>query len=153
MRATLGDVMGFFTEQPDRGGIAASIGKITDGFSKLVVQHIALARIELAEDAKAVGGELGRMAVYVPFLVVGYALLCGALAVVLGQWLTLAGGLALVGAVNMVGGSLGIHAAVKRLQARDMLTGTLQEFNRSASVLAAEAARAPMTTETNHGQR
>jgi Putative Actinobacterial Holin-X, holin superfamily III len=153
MKATRGEVMGFFTEQPDRGGgIANTIGKITDGFSKLVTQHIALARLELAEDAKAMGGEIGRMAAFVPFLIVGYALLCGAISVVLARWLSLAGGLALVGALNMVGGTLGIQAAVKRLKGRDVMHTTLQEFNRSAASLAQDAAR--VTTETTtHGQR
>ena len=143
MKATLGEVMGLFTDQPDRGGsIAATIGKITDGFSKLVTQHITLAKMELAQDARVVGAELGRMAVFVPFLVVGYALLCGALAVVLGIWMGLAGGLAVVGAANVLGGAVGIYASLQRLKAaRNVMDGTLQEFTRSAAALAPDTNR------------
>jgi len=136
--------MGFVSEL-DRGSgsIANAIAKITDGFSKLVTQHLVLARLELAEDARAVGTELGRMAVFVPFLLVGYGFLCGALALLLGLWLTPAGGFAVVGVANLVVGALGIRAALARLQQRNVLSGTLQEFNRSASVLSQEANLGP----------
>ncbi len=140
MRTTSGEPMALFTEQQDRGGIAATVGKITDGFSKLVTHHIALAKMELEEDARAVGGELGRMAVYVPFVMVGYAFLCVAVSMVLGRWITYAGGFAVVGAANLIGGALGLRAAVLRLKARNVMAGTLQEFNRSASVLSTETA-------------
>jgi hypothetical protein len=150
MKATLGEVMGFFTDQPDRSGsIVATIGKLTDGFSTLVTQHIALAKMELAQDARVVGGELGRMAAFVPFLIVGYALLCGALAVMLGTWLGLAGGLAAVGAANVIGGGLGIYHALQRLRSRSVMDGTLQEFTRSAAAISQETARG--TERPSHG--
>ena len=141
--------MGLFSE-PDRGSgsIANTIAKITDGFSKLVTQHLALARLEIAEDAKAVGTDLGRMAVFVPFLIVGYACLCGALAMVLGLWITQPGGFAVVGVANLAGGALGIRSALLRLQKRDVMSGTLQEFNRSAAVLSQDAA---LVTEKRNG--
>jgi uncharacterized membrane protein YqjE len=140
--------MAFFSEQSDRGGIATTVGKITDGFSKLVSQHIALARMELQEDARVVGGELGRVALFAPFVLVGYALVCVALSVLLGRWLTMAGGFALVGAANLVGGALGVRAAVMRLKSRNVLSGTLQEINRTTAVLSNETA---LSTERRHG--
>jgi uncharacterized membrane protein YqjE len=142
--------MAFFTENPDRAGLAATVGRMADGFSKLVTQHIALAKMELAEDAKALGGELGRMAVFVPFILTGYALLCGALAVLLGTWIGMAGGLAVVGAANVLGGGVGIWRAVNRLRARQMLGGTLEELNRSTTVLTAP--NGGRGTEVPHGQ-
>src|SRR4051812_18440933 len=93
----------------DKGGIASSLSRMADGFSKLVTQHIALLKLELEHDARAVGGELGRVAAFVPFVLTGYLLLCGALAMVLARWMGVAGGLAVVGLANAVGGGVGIQ--------------------------------------------
>lgn len=142
--------MALFTDNPDRAGLAATVGRMADGFSRLVTQHIALAKMELAEDAKAIGGELGRMAVFVPFLLTGYALLCGALAVLLGAWIGMAGGLAVVGAANVIGGVVGIWRAVNRLRTRQMLGGTMEELNRSTTALTAP--NGSRGTEVPHGQ-
>ena len=78
--------MNLGTEQTDRG-IAALVGRMADSFSRLVSQHLTLARMELAEDAKALGLDVARIVVFVPFLLVGYLFLCGALSVALAQWI------------------------------------------------------------------
>lgn len=146
--------MPLFSEGPDRGGIAASLSKMADGFSKLVSQHIALLKLELEQDARAVGGELGRMAAFVPFVLTGYLLLCGAVAVVLSRWIGMAGGLAVMGAANAIGGAVGITRALARLRARQFnLGGSIEEFTRSAQALASNGTtndiRAP---EIPHGR-
>ncbi|WP_228530507.1 MULTISPECIES: phage holin family protein [Myxococcaceae] len=129
------------TEIPDRG-ITALISRMADGFSRLVTQHIALARLELAEDARQMGAGLGRIAAFLPFVLTGYALLCGALSLVLARWVGLAGGLALVGAANVVGGGLGLARALQGLRSVKVMHGTQEELNRSAAALAAPP-RAP----------
>lgn len=116
-------------------GIAAQVSRIADGFSRLVSQHVALARMELAEDARAIGISVGTIAALAPFVLVGYTLLCGALALAIAPWVGLAGGLALVGGVNVLGGAGGILLAVNRLRARQMLGTTRQELSQSAQVL------------------
>ena len=63
-----------------------------------------LAKLELVEDARVLGADAGRMALFVPFVLVGYGLLMGALAACLAPKLGWAGSLALVGGVNLVGG-------------------------------------------------
>jgi len=68
--------------------------------------------------------------------------------VLLGRWLTMAGGFAVVGAANLVGGALGVRAAVMRLKSRNVLSGTLQEINRTTAVLSNETA---LSTERRHG--
>ncbi|RKH86371.1 phage holin family protein [Corallococcus sp. AB045] len=108
------------SEQTDRG-VAALVGRMADGFSRLVTQHLQLARVELAEDAKAMGLDVASIAVFVPFLLVGYAFICGALA--------------LVGAVNLVGGGLGILRAVKRMKSRQMMDDSVSELSRSMAAL------------------
>lgn len=126
--------MNLGTEQTDRG-IAALVGRLADSFSRLVSQHLALARLELAEDAKAMGRDVARIVAFVPFVLVGYLFLCGALSVALAAWIGYAWALAAVGALNVVGGGLGIWRAVSRLQSRKVMDDTSQELSRSVEVL------------------
>ena len=122
------------SEQTDRG-VAALVGRMADGFSKLVTQHLQLAWLEIAEDAKAIGLDVASIAVFVPFLLVGYAFVCGALAAVLATWLGWAGALALVGGLNLGGGVFGILRAVKRMKSRQMMDDTASELSRSMAAL------------------
>jgi uncharacterized membrane protein YqjE len=128
--------MNLGTEQTDRG-ITALVGRMADSFSRLVSQHLTLARLELAEDAKAMGLDVARIVAFVPFVLVGYVFLCGALSVALAAWLGYAGALLVVGALNVVGGGLGIWRAVSRLQNRQVMDDTSQELSRSVEVLTA----------------
>ena len=72
--------MVFRSDTADRSGIGTHLSQLADGIGKLVAHHLQLARLELTDDAKAAGAIVAKMAVYVPFVVVGYALLCAALA-------------------------------------------------------------------------
>jgi uncharacterized membrane protein YqjE len=126
--------MNLGTEQTDRG-IAALVGRMADSFSRLVSQHLTLARMELAEDIKALGLNVAYIVAFVPFVLVGYLFLCGALSVALASWLGYAGSLALVGGANLVGGGLGIGLAIARLKARGVMDGSAQELSRSVAVL------------------
>lgn len=129
------------TEQTDRG-ISALVGRMADNFGRLVTQHIALARLELQEDVKAMGLDVARIIAFVPFILVGYVFLCGALSVVLATWMGYAGGLAVVGGLNVVGGGLGIWHAVSRLKNRQVMDDTSQELSRSMAVLTTVSAPA-----------
>ena len=126
--------MNLGTEQTDRG-IAALVGRMADSFSRLVSQHLTLARLELAEDAKAMGLNVARIVAFVPFVLVGYVFLCAALSVVLAAWMGYAGALAVVGGLNVVGGGLGIWRAVSNLQGRHMMDDSSQELSRSVAAL------------------
>jgi len=140
--------MNLGTEQTDRG-ISALVGKMADGFSRLVSQHLTLARMELAEDAKAMGVDVARIAVFVPFVLVGYLFVCGALAAALASWLGWAGALAVVGAVNLVGGGIGIMGAISRLKARQMMDNSSQELSKSVAVLTSASTPAPPPQSRN----
>lgn len=132
------------------GSIAGLVSRMADGMGKLVSQHLALAKLELAEDAKAVGGEVAKVAIFLPFVLLGYALLMVALSFVLARWLGLAGGFAVVGAVNLVGGAAAAGLAVSRLRGRKLLTGTVTELERTSERLTAPG---QTLVESNHGKR
>jgi Putative Actinobacterial Holin-X, holin superfamily III len=124
-------------EQADRGGLAAALGRITDATSRLMSEHLALARIELREDARALGLAAVRVAVFVPLIVVGYAFVCGAVSVALGMLIGFGWALLVVGLLNVIVGSLGAYVAAAHFQGREMLDETRVEVSRSAEALAA----------------
>lgn len=127
--------MTFFSERPESSGIAATVGNIADGLSKLVTQHIALARVELLDNVRSVGADLGRLVAFAPFLLVGYALCCLALAVILTPSCGRAGALLVVGGSNLLGGSAGAFFSIQRLRKKKMLAQSAEELSRSALAL------------------
>lgn len=131
-----GDRMNVGAEPPDRSGISGQMARMVDGFSKLVTEHLALARLELAEDARAVGREVSGLAAFLPFLVAGYVLLWVGIALLLGRWLGSEWGFVLCGAVNMVVGGVGVWRATSRLRARrPPLERSVEELRNSAAAL------------------
>ncbi len=156
-RATAREQMGLGSEQTERG-LAAVVGRMADGVSRLVSQHLALARMELEEDARVMGGNVARIAAFVPFVLVGYFFLCAALALFLARWLDFAGAFALVGGVNLVGGGAGIALAASRLKSLRPMDETKEELNRSVAVLssaqlqARQAQSVTVTREASHGR-
>jgi uncharacterized membrane protein YqjE len=124
-------------EQADRTGLAATFSRITDGISRLVTEHLALARIELREDARLFTLACARIAAFGLLVLIGYAFLCAAIAVALWSWIGIGWALLAVGLANLLIGGVGVYVAVKRLEGREVLDETLVEVSRSAEVLAA----------------
>ena len=113
---------------------------MTDGLSRLVSDHLALARAELREDARAFGQGVVKVAVFVPLLLLGYGFLCAALAAglasVMPMWLSLL----LVGILNIAVGAIGAYTAANALKTRTpKLPDALGEAQVSARVLAQAA--------------
>ncbi len=127
--------MAVSSEQTERG-LGPLVARLTEGLTRLVSQHLTLARAELVEDARMVGADLARLAAFVPFVLVGYGFLCAALAVALAKWLGIAGSLALVGGLNLVGGIVGVSRSAARLKAHRVMDETKNELNRSVTALA-----------------
>jgi len=118
-------------------GVTDLVARLVDGLGELLAQHVALARLELGDEVQAVSRVLGTVALVTPLLAVGYALLCLALALALSPWLSLPGGVALVGAANLLGGGLGLWA-VRRTLRRPRLAGTQEALRESTTELLAE---------------
>lgn len=125
------------SEPPDRGGIAAQTARMVDGFGRLVREHVALARLELADEAREVGREAAAIAVFVPFLLVGYGLLWVGVAFALGRWLGTEWGFVVSGVVNLAVGAAGVARAAGRLRRRGRpLENSTRELRNSAAALA-----------------
>jgi uncharacterized membrane protein YqjE len=127
-------------KKPERPGVTDLVARLADGLGQLVTQHLALMRIELGEEAHAVGRALGTMALFVPLLIVGYGMLCFGVAFALSPWLTVPGAVSLVGGANVVGGGIGLWRAGNALR-RPALPATAEAARESARALAAELHR------------
>lgn len=118
--------------------LGTQLRDVVDGFSELTAQHIRLARIELAEDARFIGVRVGVIAALAPLILVGYGFLCVALALVLRRVMPADLAFLLVGLVNLIGGVAGIAVAAKQLNAKKVMHETLTELEETSTVLRQE---------------
>ena len=117
------------------GSISGLVVKLADGLGKLVTEHLELAKVELVDDAKELGLLVARLAVVVPFLLVGYALLCAGIALALSTWIPLYAVLLILAVFNLLGGGLGLYTVVRKVQKKKVMAETLKELNRSVQTL------------------
>jgi uncharacterized membrane protein YqjE len=122
-------------EQLERGGLSSALGRLADGLARLLSDHVALARVELKEDARALTRDVALVAAFVPLVVIGYALLCTSLALVLAGPLGTIQGFAWVGALNFLLGAAGVGWAARRIQSQRMMDETRAEVELSAALL------------------
>jgi hypothetical protein len=125
-------------ERTHREGLTDLLADTVEGFGRLVTQHITLARLEIAEDARTVGASLGRVAVFLPFLFMAYALGCGALVSFLAPWTGWVRAFLAVALANAAVGGIGLAQAALRMRRRKLLGGTLAEFRTSAAALSGD---------------
>ncbi len=124
--------------QAQAPGVSDLMARLVDGLGELLAQHVALLRLELRDEAHGVARVFGTVALVVPLLIVGYAMLCFAVAFALAPGLGVPGAVALVGAANVVAGGLGLWGVRRTLQRRH-LPQTSEAARESAAVLVAEA--------------
>jgi uncharacterized membrane protein YqjE len=117
-------------------GVTDLVGRLVDGLGQLLAQHVALARLELGEEARGLSRALGTLALFTPLLVVGYAMLCFGLAFALARWLSVPGAVLLVGAANLLVGGVGLWT-VRKAFARPVLQDTTAAVRESAQALQA----------------
>lgn len=115
--------------------LGTQLRDVVDGFSELTAQHIRLARLELAEDARFIGVRVGVIAALAPLILVGYGFLCVALALVLRRVMPADLAFLLVGLVNLIGGVAGIAVAAKQLNAKKVMHETLTELEETSSIV------------------
>jgi hypothetical protein len=134
-----GESMHRDNREEDSEGIVTLLKETADGFGRLISDHLKLTRLELVADVKAQGRRVATLAVAIPLLFLGYAIVCLGLAVVLSQRLGLGCALLLVGGVHLVGGAAASFIVVRRLRDMDLMGDTAYEIDRSVSTLTERA--------------
>ncbi len=124
---------------------------VVESFTALVEGHFRLFKLELAEDAKVVGVQVGKIVAFVPLIIVGYAFLCAALAMFLQRWLAADVSYLIVGGLNVVGGALGILLAAKTLQKRQLLEGTRREARATTAAITHAVTDPAITVQVTNG--
>jgi hypothetical protein len=109
-----------------------NLSALIGGMSRLVEEHLKLARLELKTDAREIGTRLGAIAVLMPLLVVGYGFLCAALAIYLSRQMAIEVAVALVGVLNLAAAGVGIYVAAQQLKGRSVLGTSLAELEASS---------------------
>jgi len=113
-------------------------------FAELLDGHVRLLKIELAEDAKVVGVQVGKIAAFAPLLLVGYGFVNVALALWLRRFVAADLSFLLVGLLNLLVAGAGIAGALLALKRHAMMPATHAELAAtSATMLKAVGREAP----------
>ena len=115
--------------------MAENFKALVDATSELIAQHIKLARVELKEDVKDMGTQVGMIAAFIPLLIFGYLLLCIAAALFLTRFVPVDAAFLIVAGVNFAVGGLGILLAVRKLKGHKVLSKTKDELHTTALAL------------------
>jgi hypothetical protein len=140
------------TSGPSEGeSLTGLVSEVVGGLGHLVALHVKLAKVELTSELKTVAGAAGLSAAMVVPLVVGYALVMGAAGWALGRWLGWgpAGGLAVVGLLNLVVGGVGAWAGAKRVESVKVGDRTSDELRRSVEVLTTRSLTNPEGSDSH----
>lgn len=113
--------------------------ELVDSFSDLISRHVKLARVEVGQDARAIGVEVRRMLAYLPLLITGYIMLAVAAALLLHRVLPADLAFAIVATLSLGVGGYGVVSAEKRIESRDFMNDSKAEFGESVTALRVEA--------------
>ncbi|SRR6266540_480418 len=121
-------------------GIVGLVRETADGLSRLVADHVRLARTELVADAKGYAHKLTGMVVAGVVLGLGYALACVAGALALAR--VIGGPLAFlsVGGFHLIVGAILMLSSARRMPAGRPMQETAFEVSRTMSALTARPA-------------
>jgi uncharacterized membrane protein YqjE len=120
----------------DSDGIISLVRETADGLGKLIADHVKLARVELVSDARFYVRDLAVMLIAGLVLFLGYVLAWLAAGLALGRAMhntPLA--FALVAALHLIAGAIGIVVASKRAKRVRLMHDTAEEVSRSVSAL------------------
>lgn len=112
-----------------------NLGALIGQGSRLLEQHLQLARLELKADAREIGTRIGVIAALMPLVLVGYGFLCAALAMWLGRSMGLEAAVALVGAVNLLGALGGIYLAAQQLKEKPVMGASMAELEATTAAM------------------
>lgn len=115
--------------------LGTQVRELVDAFSELVAQHVRLARMELAQDARFLGVRVGLIAAFAPLILVGYAFLCIALALTLRRVMVDELAFLLVGVLNLLIGGVGIAVVGRQLSERQVMSATIVELESSSAMV------------------
>jgi uncharacterized membrane protein YqjE len=114
-----------------------ALQRLIDGLQTLIREHLALARVEIKDDVRAMGRDLLVGASGVPALAAGYLLMMMAIGYLLAVWLPPWAAFGIVAALNLgAGGAVSLAGLRKIMRQRVGLPRTGEELQRDKAWLA-----------------
>jgi len=108
-----------------------ALQRLLDGLQTFIREHLALARVEMKQDLRAMGRDLAVGAAGMPALGAGYLLLMVAMSFLLSSWLPYWAAFGIVALANLVtGGTLTWSGARRVMRDRVDLPRTAEEIRR-----------------------
>ena len=118
-------------------GVGGLVKRLFETTERLIKDHLALARLELGEDARGLGKNVVRISAFIPLVVVGLTLTLSAVAIFVADAIGLGGGFLLVGGVTLAIGVIGTMAAQKKWRKQYVLDDSKDELSTTAQVIGA----------------
>jgi hypothetical protein len=108
-----------------------ALQRLLDGLQTFIREHLALARVEMKQDLRAMGKNLAIGAAGVPALGAGYLLFMAAIALLLGRWIPSWAAFGIVALVNLAVGAAFTYSGTRRVMREGMeLPRTAEEIRR-----------------------
>jgi uncharacterized membrane protein YqjE len=123
-------------EPDEREGIVDLVRETVDGLRTLIVDHIKLARVELASDLKTYGQSVAVLAVAGAVLATGYVFAWIAAGFGLARLWGAPLAFAVVAALHILFGAIAVGWAIAKMRRTRLMRDTVVEAKSSASALA-----------------
>jgi hypothetical protein len=115
--------------------IITLVRETADGLGRLIADHIKLARVELATDAKDYGRRVGLLAAAGAIIAIGYLFAWMAIALALGRLMGAPLAFLAVGVLHVVAGMFALSAVSRRLKTPRVMDQTVSEVGRTVTAL------------------
>jgi len=116
-------------------GVVGLLRETVDGLGQLIADHIKLARLEMAADARSYGQGVATIVVAGFVLALGYAFAWLAIGLAVARFCGAPIAFGGVAALHLIAGGVALSSAVKRMKKPALMRGTAVEASRSVSAL------------------
>jgi hypothetical protein len=116
-------------------GVVGLLKETADGLGQLIADHIKLARLELATDARSYGRGVATLITAGAVLALGYAFAWLAIAFALARLWGAPIAFAAVAVLHLIGGAIAVSTAVKRMKSTRLMHESASEASRSVTAL------------------
>jgi hypothetical protein len=123
------------TGTDDAAGVSRLLEETADSLRELIGDHLKLARIELATDARIYAGALGVSLIAALLLLVGYLFAWGAAACLMARSWGAPAALGVVAGFHLTAGALSLGAVSRKVWHTKVMRETVREARRSVRTL------------------
>jgi hypothetical protein len=115
--------------------VVGLLRETVDGLGELIADHIKLARLELAADARSYGHGVAMLVVAGVVVTLGYAFAWLAIGLAVARFWGAPIAFGAVAAVHLIGGGIAVSSATKRMKKTRLMRDSAVEASRSVSAL------------------